>query len=85
MASSERAGPAARVLGFIALIVAGALVWSLLDPAASTAISVSNNTTTHATYNTHVGYLDTIWNNTLAYTLALGAIGTIFAIYSVTR
>lgn len=78
-------GPAARVLGFIALIVAAALMWSLLDPVASTAISVSNNTTSHAAYNTHAGHTQTIWNNTLAYILALGGLGFIAGILALTR
>lgn len=79
------AGPAARVLGFIALIVAAGLLWSILDPVASTAIGVSNNTTTHAAYNTHTGHLQSIWDNTLAYVLALGGIGFLVAIIFVTR
>lgn len=79
------AGPAARVIGFIALVVTGALLWSVLDPAASTALTVSNETTSHSTYNTHVGLLDLIWNNELAYILALGALGTIVTIFAITR
>lgn len=65
---------AGGLLGLFAIIIIGALLFTLFDPGMGQITEMSSQQATNSQANSHIDTLETIWNNILFYPLFLGAL-----------
>jgi hypothetical protein len=68
----DRRGLAGPILGFLALLVIGALLYTLFDPAISAVFSTASDQATNADAQDAIDQREQIWNYILFVPLLLG-------------
>lgn len=70
-------GLAIGIIGFVAIIVIAAFLYTLLDPAASSIFPMLDSQTTNTQADAVIDERQTIWHNALFAALFIGTLGII--------